>query len=55
MAGKFVNLFNGFFESEKVAGLLLVICTIISLVIANSSFGEGLYAFHAPESRFILC
>ena len=55
MAGKFVNLFNGFFESEKVAGLLLVICTIISLVIANSAFGEGLDAFHAPKSRFILC
>ena len=40
MAGKFSNLFKGFFESEKVAGLLLVICTIITLVIANSSFGE---------------
>ena len=45
MAGKFVNLFNGFFESEKVAGLLLVICTIISLVVANSSFGEGYMHF----------
>ena len=45
MAGKFVNLFNGFFESEKVAGLLLVICTIISLVVANSSFGEGYIHF----------
>ena len=45
MAGKFVNLFNGFFESEKVAGLLLVICTIISLVFANSSFGEGYMHF----------
>ena len=45
MASKFVNLFNGFFESEKVAGLLLVICTIISLVVANSSFGEGYINF----------
>ena len=45
MACKFVNLFNGFFESEKVAGLLLVICTIISLVVANSSFGEGYIHF----------
>ena len=45
MAGKVVNLFNGFFESEKVAGLLLVICTIISLIVANSSFGEGYMHF----------
>jgi NhaA family Na+:H+ antiporter len=44
-AGKFRNLFKGFFDSEKVAGLLLVICTIISLVIANSSFGEGYVHF----------
>ena len=45
MASRFSNLFNGFFESEKVAGLLLIICTIISLVIANSSFGEGYIHF----------
>ncbi|HEX8333883.1 MAG TPA: Na+/H+ antiporter NhaA [Segetibacter sp.] len=45
MAGKFKNLFKGFFESEKVAGLLLIICTIISLSIANSSFGEGYLHF----------
>ena len=29
--------FNKFFDSEKSSGALLVICTIISLVIANSS------------------
>ena len=45
MAGKFSNLFKGFFDSEKVAGLLLVICTVISLVIANSSFGGGYVDF----------
>jgi NhaA family Na+:H+ antiporter len=45
MAGKFSNLFKGFFESEKVAGLLLVICTIISLVIANSAIGESYIHF----------
>lgn len=37
---KFTNLFKSFFESEKLAGLLLVICTIISLVIANSVYGN---------------
>lgn len=45
MEGKFTNLFNGFFESEKVAGLLLVTCTIISLAIANTAFGEGYIHF----------
>ncbi|HEX8357967.1 MAG TPA: Na+/H+ antiporter NhaA, partial [Segetibacter sp.] len=45
MAGRFKNLFKGFFDSEKIAGLLLIVCTIISLVIANSSFGEGYVHF----------
>ncbi len=39
MINKFSNLFRDFFDSEKVAGLLLVLCTAISLVIANSSLG----------------
>lgn len=33
------RLFKEFFESEKIGGLTLIICTIISLVIANSAFG----------------
>jgi NhaA family Na+:H+ antiporter len=41
MAGRFSNLFKGFFDSEKVAGLILLFCTIISIFIANSSFGES--------------
>ncbi|MDB5193925.1 MAG: nhaA, partial [Segetibacter sp.] len=45
MAGRFRNLFRGFFDSEKVAGLLLVMCTIISLIIANSLYGEGYVRF----------
>jgi Na+:H+ antiporter, NhaA family len=40
MTQRFSNLFKGFFDSEKVAGLLLVICTIISLIVANSSVGD---------------
>jgi NhaA family Na+:H+ antiporter len=38
-------MFSDFFNSEKVAGLLLVICTIISLIIANSTWGEGYIHF----------
>jgi NhaA family Na+:H+ antiporter len=40
MIDKFSDLFKRFFDSEKVAGLLLVFCTIISLLIANSLVGE---------------
>jgi NhaA family Na+:H+ antiporter len=45
MTSRFSNLFKGFFESEKVAGLLLVICTIISLLIANSAAGDAYIHF----------
>jgi NhaA family Na+:H+ antiporter len=33
------NLFNGFFESEKAGGLILLACTVISLLLSNSVFG----------------
>lgn len=49
MRGLFGNMFNDFFDSEKVAGVLLVICTIISLVLANSSFGDGYIHFMHQE------
>jgi NhaA family Na+:H+ antiporter len=39
------SLFKAFFDSEKVAGLLLVISTIISLSIANSSAGDSYVHF----------
>jgi len=34
------GLFQSFFESEKVGGLVLVFCTVISLVLSNSSISE---------------
>src|SRR3954452_14420614 len=45
MTNKFANLFKAFFESEKVAGLFLLFCTIISLTVANSSSGESYIHF----------
>ena len=33
------NLFVGFTDSEKAGGLVLIVCTIISLVISNSTAG----------------
>jgi len=42
---------KGFMESEKSGGLVLIVCTILSILLANSSFiGEqyrGLWEFHA--------
>ena len=35
------NPFKEFFDSEKAGGVLLIACTVISLLIANSPLGEG--------------
>lgn len=43
------TLFKSFFESEKAGGLVLLIGTIISLLLANSSFSETYLAvWHHP-------
>ncbi len=50
MAGESNNLsntFNKFFDSEKSGGIILIICTAISLTLANSPFsGEYLSFWH---------
>src|SRR5450631_2598700 len=44
-------LFQKFFNSEKAGGLILICCTVISLVLANSSLGSGFTHFwHLPAS-----
>ncbi|MFM2230721.1 MAG: Na+/H+ antiporter NhaA [Bacteroidota bacterium] len=41
------KLFTSFFESEKAGGLVLVICTAVSLILANSSWSESyLHLWH---------
>lgn len=41
------NTFNRFFESEKSGGIILVLCTVISILIANSSLGtDYLHIWH---------
>ena len=41
------KLFKEFFESEKSGGLILIACTIISLVLANSIFSsEYIHFWH---------
>lgn len=39
------KLFKEFFESEKAGGIVLIICTIVSLVLANSFFQTGYIQF----------
>jgi NhaA family Na+:H+ antiporter len=39
------RLFGDFFNSEKTGGLILIICTVISLAFANGSMGVGYIAF----------
>jgi NhaA family Na+:H+ antiporter len=41
---KLTKLFKDFFESEKASGLILIFCTIISLLLTNSSFQEQYHA-----------
>jgi Na+:H+ antiporter, NhaA family len=43
------SLFKEFFNSEKSAGLLLIICTIASVIVANTAIGDGyLHFWHSP-------
>jgi NhaA family Na+:H+ antiporter len=46
---KLTQLFKNFFESEKVGGLVLLVCTITSLALANSTFGESYHHFWLTE------
>lgn len=46
---KLTRLFEDFFHNEKSSGLILICCTILSLVLANTAAGEGyLHFWHAP-------
>ncbi len=39
------KLFTGFVNSEKTGGLTLIACTVVSLLLFNTSFGEGYLDF----------
>ena len=39
------NLFKEFFNSEKAGGLILITCTILSILVANSVFGSDYHHF----------
>ncbi|OYX80461.1 MAG: Na(+)/H(+) antiporter NhaA, partial [Flavobacteriales bacterium 32-34-25] len=41
------DLFKDFFENEKSSGLVLIGCTLVSLLLANSIFGpQYLHLWH---------
>lgn len=42
---KWTKLFKGFFDSERLGGLLLLFCTVLSLLIANSGWGNNYLHF----------
>lgn len=42
---KISKLYTEFFNSEKTGGLLLIVATALSLIIANSGFGENYLSF----------
>ncbi|MGC4235186.1 MAG: Na+/H+ antiporter NhaA [Niabella sp.] len=44
MATRLSPLFRKFFESEKAGGLILVACTIVSIILSNSSFSDSYHA-----------
>ncbi len=46
---KLTSLFQSFFQNEKAGGIVLIFCTIISLLLANSSISEAYTHFwHSP-------
>ena len=42
---KLSKTFKNFFDSEKSSGVLLIICTVVSLIITNSVFGANYLSF----------
>ena len=45
MKTKLTKLFVEFFESEQSSGIILILCTVTSIAIANSYFGKGYLDF----------
>ncbi len=42
---KITQLFSNFINSEKSGGLILIICTILSILLTNSAWGESYHHF----------
>jgi len=46
---KATKLFKDFFNSEKAGGLVLIACTILSLLLVNSNFGTNYHEFFQTQ------
>ena len=46
---KLTELFSGFFESSKAGGMLLIIATVISLILANTQLSDAYIQFWETE------
>lgn len=49
---KLTRLFVEFFNSEQASGIILILCTLISILIANSKFGAWFVHFWELEAGF---
>lgn len=50
---KITKLFTSFFESEKASGIVLIFCTLFSIILTNSIFGENyLHFWHLKIGNF---
>lgn len=47
---RLTKTFKSFFDSEKSSGILLIVCTVVSLAIANSMFGAGYLEMWATKA-----
>jgi NhaA family Na+:H+ antiporter len=52
MKNELTKLFTDFFNSEKAGGFLLIGCTVISIIIANSGLGHSYVDFWHQEIGF---
>ena len=52
MKTKLTKLFSEFFESEQASGIILILCMVTSIGVANSRFGEGYLDFWHTKVGF---
>lgn len=52
MKTKLTKLFIEFFESKRASGVILILCTIFSIAIANSDLGKGYLDFWHTKIGF---
>ena len=52
MKTKFTKIFVEFLESEQASGIILILCTVASIIIANSCFGKGYSDFWHTKVGF---